>query len=111
MEKSLVTKLPDFNPLKEVKKQFMKMKADKAGFKKDLSLIEVYQKAQQKEKEAEKFYMDKSKEANDPGQKALLVEMAGEEGRHFIILENIIEFSKGPSAYLESEILNTLERE
>lgn len=111
MEKSQTAKLKEFNPLAEAKSHFLKMQADKAKFHADVSQVALYRKAQHYEKEAEAFYLKNSKEAKDENQKKILLQMSQEEHKHFVILENIIEFVEGPSDYLESETFNSLEHE
>lgn len=111
LEKAQAVEVKEFKPLETVKKQFQVLKVDKSQFKADDSLVETYRAAQKAEKEAEAYYLEKSKEVKDPAQKKWLENMSQEEGKHFVILENIIQFSLGPSPYFESEIFNCLERE
>ncbi len=108
MEKSQSIKNVEFHPLKTAKDQFIKMQTSREKFKASASQTELYRKAQQTEKEAEEFYREKAKEAQDEGQKKVFIQIAEEEKKHFIVLDNIIDFVTGPSAYLENAEFNQI---
>lgn len=111
LEKSQTCKIIEFHPLKKVKDEFLKMQTDKEKFKVAGSQVNLYKMAQDNEKEAEKLYLEKAKEATDENLKKILFHMAEEEHKHFIVLENIIEFVQGPSDYLENAEFNNLEKD
>jgi len=95
--------------LKDVKNVFVQFKDEKDSFNPNISQIEMYKKAQERERQSMDFYQEKSDEVELPEQKELLVKMAGEEKRHFFILENIIDFVSRPQSWLENAEFNKLE--
>jgi rubrerythrin len=95
--------------LKDVKNVFVQFKDEKDSFNPNISQIDMYKKAQERERQSMDFYQEKSDEVELPEQKELLVKMAGEEKRHFFILENIIDFVSRPETWLENAEFNRLE--
>jgi len=95
--------------LKDVKNVFVQFKDEKDSFNPNISQIEMYKKAQARERQSMDFYQEKSDEVELPEQRELLVKMAGEEKRHFFILENIIDFVSRPQSWLENAEFNKLE--
>ncbi len=101
--------IAETNILKDVKNVFVQFKDEKDSFNPNISQIEMYKKAQERERQSMDFYQEKSDEVELPEQKELLVKMAGEEKRHFFILENIIDFVSRPQSWLENAEFNKLE--
>jgi rubrerythrin len=54
------------------------------------------------EKKTETFYLEKANEATGPARRDNLVRRAEEEKKHYLILEEIIEFVSRPDHWLEN---------
>ena len=107
--KSKTPKIADTKILENVKNVFAKMKDQKEGFNFNASQKEFYRKAQELEKQSEDFYASKSKETEEKDKKESFTKLAEEEKRHFVILDNIIEFIARPESWLEDAEFNHLE--
>ncbi len=68
----------------------------------NISHIELYRKAQGFEEETEKFYLGKAAEAKDESHKQIFMKIAGEERRHYLILEDIIDMVSMSKRWLEN---------
>jgi len=101
--------LPETKVLSEVKNIFAGMRENNEQPSPDASQVEMYTKAQELEKKSQEFYEEKSGEVELPAQKELLLRIADEEKRHFVLLENIIEFVCKPQTWLENAEFNKLE--
>jgi rubrerythrin len=95
--------------LNNVKNIFAEMKDSGETFGPKMEQVELYQKAQQLEQKSQDFYEEKSDEVSDMAQRALLLKIADEEKRHFLILENIIQFVTMPDRYLEDAEFENIE--
>ena len=93
--------------LTRTKNIFVQMKESGEVISDEANHIELYQKAQDLEKQAQTFYEEKSKEAEDDTVRDLLLMLAKEEQVHYFILENIINFLSRPQTWLEdAEFVN-----
>ncbi len=63
--------------------------------------VDAYIKARDIERKSQDTYKQKAEELNDPEQKALCLKIAEEEGKHYIILDNLIELLQHPATWLE----------
>ena len=63
--------------------------------------LPAYKHAMQLEAESFRLYEDAAQQENDPAVKALLLQIAGEEHKHFNILENVYNFVNAPNQHLE----------
>ena len=95
--------------LENAKNIFAEMKEKNEEIDFPTSSIDLYKKAQEIEEKSRNFYLDKSKEIEDPGQKELFLKLAEEEKKHYFLLENIIEFVSRPQTWLENAEFNHLE--
>jgi rubrerythrin len=77
-------------------------------FEFDANQPQFYRKAQDLEKQSEMFYRDKAEETDDEKQKDLLLKIAHEEKRHYIVLEHIIDFIRHPQQWIEDAEWNKL---
>ncbi len=92
--------MPETPILNDVKNIFIEMR-EKKQFEADVSQIELYRKAQGIEEQTRDFYLAKAEEvASD--QKEIFLKIAGEEKRHYLILENIIRLVSQPDIWLEN---------
>jgi rubrerythrin len=62
---------------------------------------ELYAKAREIEKKSMEFYREKGAEVEEEYQKQAFRDLAEEEHKHYIILDNIIEFISRPESWLE----------
>lgn len=65
------------------------------------STLEAYQYAMKLEADSFRFYEEAAAKEKDPGVRELLLKIAEEEHKHFIILENLFNFVNAPNEYLE----------
>ena len=92
LSKNIKTPLADSQILMNAVSIFTEIKKNKLSVKPKTSQVELYRKAQGFEKDSEKFYTDKANETDDEKLKKILLTLAEQEKRHFILLENIIQF-------------------
>jgi len=64
--------------------------------------LEVYRQARDREAKSRDFYQQKSEEVDDSLQKEIFSRLAGEEQKHYILLDNICDFVSEPECYLEN---------
>lgn len=96
--------------LTQVKKIFSELKRKDFIFEPDTTLIEVYSKAQDKEMQNENFYSQEAGKIKEKELKAIFMELAEDERRHYFLLENIIEFVSGPQGWMMSNEFENLDR-
>lgn len=63
--------------------------------------LEVYHLARDLEAKSRDFYIAKSEEVEDLLEKEIFARLAGEEEKHYILLDNICDFVSEPECYLE----------
>jgi len=71
--------------------------------------VDVYQQAQELERKARDFYADKANDTENTAHKALLLQLADEEQRHYFLLDHMIEFIDRPRTWIEDAEFNHLE--
>ncbi|MEN6306377.1 MAG: ferritin family protein [Anaerohalosphaeraceae bacterium] len=64
--------------------------------------ITMYRQAMKLEKQSEDFYLDRADQVDEQGQKQLFLQLAGEEKKHYYLLENIVDFVSRPQHWLEN---------
>lgn len=64
-------------------------------------VIAAWNKAQDIERETEKFYRDKSKEEKVPEVKRAFGLLADEEHKHVVLIEHVLEFLHQPKSWLD----------
>jgi rubrerythrin len=109
MAKNAPAKVLESPMLKHAASVFKKMKKEAANFVFPDSELEVYKKARHYEEESRQFYLDSAREATEPKQKDMLTRLAGEEQKHFVLLDNICDFVEQPMSYLENAEFTNLE--
>ena len=93
--------------LTRTKNIFVQMKESGEVISDETSQVELYQKAQDLEKNSQEFYLAKSKDAESDKVRDILVQLAKEEEAHYVILQNIIDFLSKPESFLEdAEFVN-----
>jgi rubrerythrin len=90
--------------LAECKKLFAKMAEEKAGFAFDLSQVDMYRHAQQREQESRALYTQAAESAGDAATRGVFTRLASQEKMHDQILGSIIEFVQRsePGRWLEN---------
>ena len=88
--------------LDDARNIFIEMKDSGEKFEPDQEQIQLYERAQAIEKESQQFYQEKASQADEDNQKELLERFAKEEGKHYFLLGNIIEFISRPGEWLEN---------
>ena len=91
----------DTEVLTNVKNIFMKMKEEK-DIDVDVSQAEFYKKALKTEADALKFYLERADEEEDSHRKEIFLNLAEEERKHCVLLENMIGFVSQPADWLEN---------
>ncbi|MFA5553627.1 MAG: ferritin family protein [Phycisphaerae bacterium] len=106
MVEKMQTKIPDniseTTVLGDAKDIFERMREGAKKFNLDLSQVALYQKAQEIEQQAQDFYLAKAREVEDVTQRDIFLMLANEEKKHYILLDNIIEFVSRPQQWLEN---------
>lgn len=87
--------------LANAKKIFEKMKKNGEKFDFRMSEADLYSKAVKIEEESKHFYQKKAAEVKDPVQKKILEQLAQEEDKHLMLMENLRSFVSRPETYLE----------
>ncbi len=93
--------LPAATILKDVKNIFVRMREEGGLESIGVSEIELYTKAQTIEKMTEDFYLEKATQVEDPTEHDIFLQVAGEENKHYFILQQIIDFVSRPEQWLE----------
>jgi len=92
---------PDSKSLSGIKNIFERLKEEDASGV-NASQIEQYRKALDIEKKSRDFYLEKAGESKDGTEKAIFLKIAHEERKHYLILENIVDFVTRPDTWLEN---------
>jgi len=71
--------------------------------------VEVYRQAQEIERQSREFYKEQADQATQASAKAILLEIADEEQRHYFLLDRIVEFIDRPRTWIENAEFNHLD--
>jgi len=91
----------DSKGLADIKNIFTRLK-EEAPSEVDSAQVALYLKAQDIEKKTRDFYLERAEASNDMLEKATFQKVAAEENKHYLILENIIDFVNKPATWLEN---------
>ena len=94
--------MPTTTILKDVKNIFVRMREEGKLEGISVSQIDLYAKAQDIEKATEDFYREKGALVEDRTEREAFLEIAGEERKHYLILQEIIDFISRPEQWLEN---------
>ena len=75
----------------------MKGSADQVDL--DVGALKLYQRARELEEESRRFYLSRAREVGPGVQKRVFRQLADQEYRHFIVLENLCAFAARPRVY------------
>lgn len=93
--------MPDSSALDTAKNVFLLLPRGEQGLTGIVGNLPAYQHAMKLEAESFRFYEEAADKEADPEVKALLLQIAAEEHRHFNILENVFHFVNAPNQHLE----------
>lgn len=102
MKESKPFQLPEATILKDVKNVFVAMREEGGMEAIGTSEASLYRKAQEIEKKTEDFYTEQAGQVSDDAQKEMFLQVAKEENKHYLILDQIIEFVSRPDQWLEN---------
>jgi rubrerythrin len=91
----------DNKHISNIKNLFSEMKENGIQGAVDQDMIDAYIKARDVEKVSQETYEQKAEEISDPEQKEICLMIAGEEAKHYLILDNLIEFLQQPATWME----------
>lgn len=92
--------MPETTVLEKAKNVFEKLLAEKSVAARMEGDLEGYKYAMKLEADSFRFYENAAGREPDPQVKELLLKIAGEEQKHFTILENVYDFVNAPNQYL-----------
>ncbi len=101
MKENSAVEAADVPILENVKNVFEKLRETEGSEGVDSSATELYRKAQGIEEESRDFYRSKADETEDEARKEIFLKVAEEEQKHYLILENIVDFVSRPEQWLE----------
>ena len=100
--KTQQTQIADSEILKDAKNVFVQIKESGENFDFETDQEELYKKAREIEKKSQDFYTEKANEVTEKYQKELFLKLAVEEQKHYVLLDNIIDFISRPEQWLEN---------
>jgi rubrerythrin len=109
MKSAKPLQLADTTILTDAKNIFVQMKESGDKFTSQTNQTRLYKQALDIEKKSRDFYTEKANEVVDEDQKELFLKLAQEEQKHYVLLENIIDFLSRPDAWLENAEFNHLD--
>lgn len=92
-----------------VKNVFEELKAEGTEFSFAPDVEKAWTEAREVEKKAEAFYREKAGEVDSDEQKHILNRIADEEHKHYVSLDNVIQFLQRPQTWLEDAEWNHIE--
>lgn len=96
---------------KRIKRIFKKMKMHVEEMEARPSAVAAYKAALLVEKRSEVFYDTRSRASKVPEERAILEMLAEEEGKHIVVLENLLEFMAEPGEWVEDAEFVKLDRD
>jgi rubrerythrin len=102
MKKNITPHLADTSVLSDAKEIFADMRNSAEKFDFNINQLELYKKAKDIEKQSREFYLEKKEQLGSADQKEIFQKLANHEQKHFILLENILDFLSAPQAWLEN---------
>ena len=100
--KTQQTQIVESEILTDAKNVFAQIKESGEILDFNISQAELYTKARDIEKKSRDFYTEKANEVTERYQKELFLKLAVEEQKHYVLLDNIIEFISRPEQWLEN---------
>lgn len=91
-------------PVDEMKNIFQQMRKNKEGFDFSAEQIETYRKALEIEKRSENFYRNEAQKIENEIVKEQLLMVAGEEKKHVMLTDTLVEYINRPNEWVERAI-------
>jgi len=95
--------------LRNAKNVFQKLSASKPDMTFPADIVGAWKEAQEIEKKSEDFYRMKAEEVDNEGVKKTVLRIADEEHKHWVLIENVLEFLDRPNHWLEDAEWNHLD--
>ena len=95
--------------LDSVKNVFEDLKSSGANFSFAKDVAKAWMEAREVERKSEEFYRAKAKEVDTETKRQILNRIADEEHKHFVTLDNVIQFLERPKQWLEDAEWHHLE--
>ncbi len=102
MKSAEPVQLAEGSVLTKAKNVFAQLKESGEKFTSETNQIGLYKKALDIEKKSQDFYTEKAGEVSDTNAKELFLRLAQEEQKHYVLVENIIDFLSRPDTWLEN---------
>ena len=102
MRNNIPGELTETNVLSNAKEIFNNIKESAEKFDFNISEIDLYREAREKERKSREFYLEKALEVEDIYQEEVFYKLADEEQKHYMVLDNICDFVSEPECYLEN---------
>lgn len=109
MKQSISTEVAHTTVLSDAKDVFQKMQNSTENFDFSITEPQMYQKARDAEKQSMDYYLEKAAQADDPLHKEIFTKLADQEKKHFVLMQNIIDFVSRPQTWLENAEFTHLE--
>lgn len=100
--KTQQTQIAESEILTDAKNVFVQIKESGDSFDFYINEAELYKTARDIEKKSRDFYTEKANEVTEEFQIKLFLQLADEEQKHYVLLDNIIEFISRPEQWLEN---------
>jgi len=101
--------IPKTNLLDEAKKVFEKIVDAGEHFDFNVSDSDLYEKARKIEQEARDYYAAQAEKAESEELRNVLLRLAEEEQKHYVLTDNLCQFVAHPQTYLEDAEFSHLE--
>ncbi|UCC43479.1 MAG: ferritin family protein [Candidatus Zixiibacteriota bacterium] len=95
--------------ISSIKTVFEQMRAENPDLSIPAEAKAIWEHALEVEKRSEQFYRDKTADISDEKQIAILNTIADEEHKHWLTIENVIQFLDQPKRWLEDAEWSNLE--
>ncbi|MCP4684065.1 MAG: ferritin family protein [bacterium] len=95
--------------LKTVKNVFENLRDEGKDLSFSAEAKKIWEEAREVERQAEEFYREKANELDSEEQKRILNRIADEEHRHWVTMNNVIQFLDRPNHWLEDAEWSNIE--
>jgi len=95
---------------KRIKRIFRKMQLHVEEMEARPSAVTAYKAALVVEKRSVVFYTTRARATRNPDEKEILIMLAGEERKHMVVLENLLDFMAEPADWVEDAEFTKLDR-
>jgi len=100
LQQSQSVEIPKTELLGEAKKVFERINTAREDFDFNITEADLYKKARQIELDARDYYQAKADETDDEELKKILIRLAEEEQKHYVLVDNLCQFVERPQSYL-----------